>query len=135
MIQKFVENVWVYSRNNFILWVLKLMGDINYYYTTLKFTDKHLYERNMRKSVTGYVELRYTRYPEVQLFTLNFNYIPLSLLRTGILNILVLHFFFFLGVHTHACKKKKLKHFHSHRSFSFTQTFPRSTNNSKLLTN
>lgn len=65
----------------------------------------------------------------------NFNYIPLSLLRTGILNILVLHFFCFLAVHTHACKKKKLKHFHSHRSFSFTQTFPRSTNNSKLLTN
>lgn len=58
-----------FTVDNFILWDLKFTGHVNYYHIILKFTDKHLYERNMRKSMTQYVELIHTQYPEVQLLT------------------------------------------------------------------
>lgn len=67
MSQKFVENVRVLI-HSFILWDLKFMGHVAYYHTILKFTDKHLHQRNMRKSMTGYNEFRYTWYPDVQIF-------------------------------------------------------------------
>lgn len=84
----------------------------------LKFSDKYLDQRNMRKTATDHPELTKTRQLKTQLLLNHSCQIPLSLLTTRILNNTSSVLLGFTDAHV---LTEQLKQFHSYRPYPAVQ--------------